>query len=187
MKEDSLSVEQLQIFENPYPIKNKVKRMIWNWVWTLFFRPSPRLLFSWRNFLLRLFGAQIGKGVHVYPSAKIWAPWNLELRDFAGLGDYVDCYCVAKITIGRKATVSQYSYLCSASHDISDPSLRLTSAPIVISDGAWVFADAFIGPGVTIGEGAVVGARASVFKDVDAWVVVGGNPARFIKKRVLRD
>ena len=86
-----------------------------------------------------------------------------------------------------KATVSQYSYLCSASHDISDPSLRLTSAPIVISDGAWVFADAFIGPGVTIGEGAVVGARASVFKDVDAWVVVGGNPARFIKKRVLRD
>lgn len=103
------------------------------------------------------------------------------------LADHVDCYSVAPITIGAYATVSQYSYLCAATHDYSADDFALRPKPITIGARAWVAADAFVGPGVTVGEGAVVGARASVFKDVPAWAVVGGNPARFLKWRVIRD
>ena len=102
------------------------------------------------------------------------------------LADDVDCYNVAPVKIGDNTTVSQKSYLCTASHDISQPNLPLVTAPIVIEDQVWIGADAFVGMGVTVHQGAVVGARASVYKDVDAWTVVGGNPARFIKQRMLQ-
>jgi len=95
----------------------------------------------------------------------------------------VDCYDVAPVRIGAHAVVSQYSYLCTASHDDRIPTFPLIKKPIVINDRAWVAADVFVGPGVTVGEGAVVGARSSVFKDVEAWTVVGGTPARPIRKR----
>lgn len=101
------------------------------------------------------------------------------------LGDYVDCYSVDRITLGPHATVSQYSYLCSAGHDYTDPRMPLTTAPITIAQGAWVAADVFIGPGVTVGDGAVVGARSSVFKNVAPWTVVAGNPVRVIKQRTV--
>lgn len=130
-----------------------------------------------------MFGACIGRGAHLYPSARIWAPWNLEMGNYSCLGDRVDCYCVDRITLGAHTTVSQYSFLCSASHDDSHPQMPLIMAPIVIGSGAWIAADVFVGPGVSIGEGAVVGARASVFSDVPPWTVVGGNPARVIRKR----
>ncbi len=184
--ETAPSLDQLQEFANPHSLKNKLLRVLWGWVWLLLFRPSPRLLFGWRAALLRLFGARIARGAHVYPNVKFWAPWNLTMETRATLADDVDCYCVAPITLGKGAIVSQYSFLCSAAHDITDPAGALTTAPIVIEAGVWIFADVFIGPGVTIGEGAVVGARSSVYRDVEPWVVVGGNPARFIKKRELR-
>ena len=101
------------------------------------------------------------------------------------MGQWVDCYSVGQITIGPHATVSQYCYLCAASHNIEDPHMQLITAPIVIDEGAWVAADAFIGPGVVVGEGAVVGARAVVIHDVAPWTVVAGNPARFIKPRTI--
>jgi putative colanic acid biosynthesis acetyltransferase WcaF len=131
---------------------------------------------------LRLFGASIGKGAHPYPSARIWAPWNLTMMEGSCLGDHVDCYSVDQVTLEPYATVSQYSFLCTASHDYTNPAMPLVTAPIRIGQRAWVAADVFIGPGVTIGEGAVVGARASVFRNVDPRTVVGGNPARIIKK-----
>jgi len=170
---------------SPHSFRNRLLRVIWGWVWLLLYRPSPRPLHGWRRSLLRLFGARIGRSVHVYPSAKVWAPWNLEMEEHSCLADNVDCYCVAPIAIGAHATVSQYSYLCSASHDYTLPDLPLTSAPIVIGNGAWVAADVFVGPGVTIGEGAVVGARSSVFRNVEPWTVVAGNPARKIRDRIL--
>jgi putative colanic acid biosynthesis acetyltransferase WcaF len=105
------------------------------------------------------------------------------MGDYSCLSHDVDCYCVAPIKIGAHATVSQYSYLCAASHDCGDPLMPLITAPISIGQGAWVAADVFIGPGVVVGEGAVVGARSSVFKDVEAWTVVVGNPAKFLKRR----
>ena len=165
---------------------NRLGRLIWGVVHLILFRSSPRVFHGWRRWLLRLFGASIGRGVRVYPSARIWAPWNLQMQDHSCLGSDVDCYCVAPIRIGAHAVVSQYSYLCAASHDYTLANLPLISAPITIGDGAWVTADVFVGMGVTVGAGAVVGARAAVFEDVPAWTVVGGNPARFIKRRELR-
>ena len=174
-------------FANPFSFRNKAGRVIWGWVWLLLFRPSPRLLFGWRRFLLRCFGAKIGKEVYVHPSVRIWAPWNLEMGDHSALGDSVDCYCMDRVVIGPHATVSQYSYLCAGSHDTSDPQMRLITAPIHIGASAWICADVFVGPGVTIGDGAVAGARAVVVKDVEPWTIVAGNPAKFVKKRTLRE
>lgn len=173
-------------YESPLSLANRVARVLWGGVWLLLFRPTPRRLFGWRVFLLRCFGAKLGRGVRVYPSTIVWAPWNLEMGDHSALGNRVDCYCVDKVRIGSHVTVSQHAYLCAASHDIEDPGMRLVLAPIVVGDGAWVCAGAFVGPGVTVGEGAVVGARAVVVKDVEPWAVVAGNPARFIRKRELK-
>ncbi|MBX3329768.1 MAG: hypothetical protein KF722_05155 [Nitrospira sp.] len=170
---------------NHLSLANRLTRGVWQCVWLLLYRPTPRPMHAWRCLLLRLFGAKLGKAVHPYPSARIWAPWNLEMGDHSCLGEKVDCYCVDKIHIGAHATVSQYSFLCTAGHDYRVDGMPLMTAPIMIGRGAWVAADAFIGPGVIVGERAVVGARASVFRHVDPWTVVGGNPARLIRKYQL--
>lgn len=163
---------------------NKIGRLAWHCVWLLFFRPSPVLVHSWRRLLLRLFGARISATAVVYPSARVWAPWNLRMEEGSCLGHYVDCYCVAEITIGKNATVSQYSYLCAASHDYLQSSMPLVAGPISIGDHAWIAARAFIGPGTRVGEGAIVGACSAIFRDVQPWTIVGGHPARFLKRRI---
>jgi putative colanic acid biosynthesis acetyltransferase WcaF len=164
---------------------HKAKRAIWGVVYLLMFRPTPKVLHGWRSSLLRMFGARVGRGAHPHPSCKIWAPWNLVMGDHSCLGPHVDCYNVAQIELGEYATVSQYSYLCGATHDYTMLTMPLVPKPIRIGARAWVAADAFVGPGITVGEGAVVGARACVVRDVPAWTVVAGNPARVIKRRVL--
>ncbi|MBX3332633.1 MAG: hypothetical protein KF876_00840 [Nitrospira sp.] len=161
---------------------DRARRILWGAVWWLAYRPSPRVLHGWRRFLLRLFGANIENGAHPYPSARIWAPWNLTMREGSCLGDHVRCYSVDRVILEPHATVSQYSFLCTASHDYRIDGMPLITAPITIGRHAWVAADAFVGPGVSIGERAIVGARASVFRNVDLWTVVGGNPARIIRK-----
>jgi putative colanic acid biosynthesis acetyltransferase WcaF len=162
---------------------NKARRAIWGVCWALLYRPTPTILHSWRRTILRIFGARIGKGAHPYPSARIWAPWNLTMEENSCLGAEVDCYNVAPIRLEQNSTVSQKSYLCSASHDIRDPAFRLMTAPITIRRGAWVAAAAFIGPGVVVGERAVVAAMTALTKSVPDGVVVGGNPARVISLR----
>lgn len=169
------------------PRSNRIARALWGVVWLLLFRPTPRPLHAWRCLLLRVFGATVGRGVRVYASARIWAPWHLVLEDGSCLGDDVDCYCVATVHLEAGATVSQYSYLCTASHDFTRRSHPLVSAPIRIGRQAWVAADVFVGPGVTVGEGAVVGARSTVLKDVPAWMVVAGHPPRVLRPRTLSD
>ena len=136
--------------------------------------------------LLQLFGARLARDARVYPSAKIWAPWNLTMATKSCLGHDVDCYCVAAIELEADATVSQRSFLCAASHDIHDPERPLVTAPIRISRGAFVFAEAFIGMGVTVGEGAVVAGRAVVVRDVEAFSIVAGNPAKVVGERRFR-
>lgn len=176
------------IFISPYTTANRVKRMIWTICWILLARPFPKsTLMPWKRFLLRLFGAKIAKTANVYASATIFMPWNLEMKDYACIASGVDCYNAAPITIGFNATVSQRCYLCTATHNISSLRHEQIEKPISIGDRAWVAAEAFIGPGVCIGEGAVVGARAVVFKDVLPWIVVGGNPAKYIKDRIIQD
>ncbi len=164
-------------------LRNKVMRSLWKGCWLILYRPSPIFLHGWRRVLLRSFGAQIGHKVHPYPSAKIWAPWNLVMHDGSCLAHHVDCYCVSEVFIGKNAIVSQYSYLCSASHDYRDRAMPLIAAPITIEEDAWVAADVFVGPGVTIGKGAVIGARSTVIKSIPARSIAAGNPARVIKQR----
>lgn len=172
---------------SPYSVSNKIMRLLWTICWTLLARPFPRGTFMpWKRTLLRLFGAKIADTAGVYPTASIFMPWNLEMKEYSLIGPGVDCYNAAPIVIGNNAVVSQRTYLCTASHDISLASQPQTEKPIIIGDRAWVAAEAFIGPGVTVGEGAVVGARAAVFKDVEPWTVVGGNPARVIKTRTIK-
>ena len=163
--------------------KNRIARLLWHVVWNALYRFSPNIIHGWRRFILRCFGAQISAGAHPYPSAKIWAPWNLTMDEHSCLADEVDCYCVAPIRIGSYATVSQYSYLCAASHDHRNPAMPLIVAPIVIESRVWVAADVFVGPGVKIGEGSVVGARSTVLSDVEPWSIVVGSPAKRIGKR----
>ena len=162
---------------------NRARRALWNLVYVLLFRPSPRPCHVWRAFLLRAFGATLGKNCHVYPKAIIWAPWNLTLDDHAGMADGVTCYSVARVTLGRKVVVSQGAHLCTGTHDYEDPAFRLYALPITVGDSAWLCAECFIGPGVTVGEGAVVGARSVVTRDVPEWTVCAGNPCRPIKMR----
>jgi putative colanic acid biosynthesis acetyltransferase WcaF len=162
-------------------------RQVWQVTWALLFRPTPKILHSWRRLLLRLFGARLGRGSIIHPSTKVWAPWNLEMGEYAGLGPYVDCYNVAKVTLGDYCIVSQYTYLCSASHDYTRINLPLVSKPIRLGHRVWVASDAFIGHGVTVGDGVVIGARSSVFADIEPWTVVAGSPARRIKMRTLND
>lgn len=157
-------------------LANRLGRVLWQVVWALLYRPSPRPLHAWRRLLLRTFGATVGRAARPYPRVRIWAPWNLHMGAHSCLADDVDCYCVATVKLGAHATVSQYSYLCSASHDYRDPAMPLVSGAIIIEEEAWVAADVFVGPGVTVGRGAVVGARSSVFADVPAWTVVAGSP-----------
>jgi len=161
-------------------------RVLWGMAAPLLFRFSPRILFGWRSFLLRLFGAKIGRHVHVYNSATVYMPWNLEVGDWSSIGEHAYIYSLGKISIGCRTTVSQRAHLCAGSHDYQNPDLPLLKPPIKVGDQVWICADSFLGPGVSIGEGAIVAARAVVIRDVEPWNIVGGNPARPIKKRTLR-
>lgn len=134
---------------------------------------------------MRLFGAKVGKGVHVYPSVKIWAPWNLELGDECGIGGESILYSQGKITIGYRGVISQGVHLCTGSHDYTKYGHPLFTKPITIGAKAWVAAEAFVHPGVTIGEGAVIGARSVVTKDMPKWTVCAGHPCKPIKERIL--
>jgi putative colanic acid biosynthesis acetyltransferase WcaF len=168
-----------------YGLRNKAARALWGGVWMFLFRPSPWFCHGWRRFLLALFGAKLASTARVSNSVVIWAPWNLVMDDSAEIGPDVDCYSVAMIHIGAHATVSQYCYLCAGSRDTSAPDFRPTKAPITIADQAWLGADVFVGPGVNVGQGAVVGARSTVFTDVPAWTISSGNPAQVLQKRIL--
>lgn len=133
--------------------------------------------------MLRLFGANIGEKALIYPSAKIWAPWNLSLGRRSVIGPNVILYNVDRIDIAEDVTISQNVHLCTASHNIESIERELIHSSIIIERGSWVFADAFVAMGVKIGEGAIVGARSVVTKNVEAFDVIGGNPAKVIKKR----
>jgi putative colanic acid biosynthesis acetyltransferase WcaF len=170
---------------SPHSLGNRAGRLLWALVSVLLFRFSPRNLHWWRNMLLRAFGARMHSRARVYPRARIWAPWNLVMEEGATIGDDVNVYNVARIHLQAWAGVSQYCFLCSASHDFEDVRFPLAPAPITLGRRVWLAADVFVAPGVTIGEGTVVGARSSVFSDLDPWIVAMGTPARRVRQRSL--
>lgn len=170
-----------------FTFSHRAARMLWNVVWLFLFRTSPRPFHLWRAFLLRLFGAQLGKGVHVYPGVKVWAPWNLVLGDFVGVGDGANLYSMERIEIGDYAVISQGVHLCCGSHDYNSANFQLFAKPISIGPHAWICAEAFISLDVSIVEGVVVGARSVVTKNIsEPWSVFAGHPARKVGMRTRR-
>lgn len=169
------------------PKSDKIYRLIWRIVSLFFFKPFSLPFFNgYRIVLLKIFGARIGKNSIVYSSAYIPSPKNLFIGKESAIGPEVKLH-IGKTIIGDKVTISQRTYLCSATHEIDSLNVPFIAGTIVIKDYAWIAAEAFIMTNITIGEGAIVGARSAVFKDVEDWSIVGGNPANFIKKRIIHD
>lgn len=169
-------------------ISESLHKNLWLIVWTLLVRPFPKTLGQkWEVFLLRLFGAKIGKGCVIYSSAIILMPRNLIMEDRVCLAHHVVIHNTAPITLKYRSRISQYSYLCAGTHDIRKKNFDTIRNPIVVEKHSWVAARCFVGPGVTIGEGAVCGAASVIFKNVEPWTVVCGNPAKYVKERKIID
>ena len=166
-----------------FSLRNRAARAAWNVVWALFFRPSPRIFFAWRRWLLRAFGAHIAPRCNIYPKARIWAPWNLICDEAATIADEVVVYNPAPIVLGSHAIVSQQAYLCGASHDVDDPDFPLFAAPITLGAYAWVAARATVLPGVALGDYAVLALGSVATRDLAAGGIYVGVPARHVRQR----
>ena len=165
-----------------YSLSDYLRRSLWALVQPLW-RFSPRWCWGWRRSLLRLFGASIGSGMRIYPAARIHQPWNLAIGPRCTIAWNVVIYCLGPVSVGADVVISQGAHLCAGDHSIRDPEFALLKHPIHVGDGVWIAAEAFIGPSVSIGEFAVVGARAVVVRDVSPGNVVAGNPARVVGER----
>jgi putative colanic acid biosynthesis acetyltransferase WcaF len=170
-----------------FSFRSRLRRAVWNIAWFLLARWTPSPFHKLRIALIRAFGGRVSFGAYVYPDVRIWAPWNLYMATHATLGPGVICYDMAPITLGEKAVVSQFVHLCTGTHDYRDPAFRLHAKPIHIGQRAWICASAFVGPGVTIGDGAILGAAGAAFADLQPWTIYGGNPAAVIKARPIID
>lgn len=152
--------------------------LLWWLVQAIAFPLTPHSFHFARVLLLRLFGARIGQGVSIRPTARFTYPWKVHIGDYSWIGDDVVLYSLDQITIGEHCVISQKSYLCTGSHDPHDPAFGLKTAAIAIGNGAWVAADCFIAPGVQIGANAVIGARSNVLSNIPNQQVCWGSPCR---------
>jgi putative colanic acid biosynthesis acetyltransferase WcaF len=170
-----------------FDLRNRLARLAWNIVYQLLFRTSPRPFHAWRRALLRMFGARIGIGVRIAASAQVWAPWNLHAHNYVVIGDGAIVYCLARVRLGSHSIVSQRAHLCGGSHDYESTNFQLQAKPIVLGRRVWVGAEAYVGPGVTIPDGTVLGARCVMPRSPKiGWAVYAGNPAVLLKVRRVR-
>jgi putative colanic acid biosynthesis acetyltransferase WcaF len=172
---------------SPYSRQEKIARLLWAIVQGTLFRWSFTTWYGWRRFLLTRFGARVHSSAVVRRTARIECPWNLTIGRNSCLGDGAIAYCLGPVTIGDRVSISQHAHLCAGTHDYDDARMPLLRPPITIGDDAWIAADAFVGPNVTIGEGAILGARGCAFSDLKPWTIYGGNPAKQIKTRERPD
>jgi putative colanic acid biosynthesis acetyltransferase WcaF len=166
-----------------FSLRNRLARLLWGVCWAIFYRLSPRPLHAWRAFLLRLFGATMGPNCHFYPGSKVWAPWNLICADQVTAGDGVEIYNPVPMRFGSHAIMSQGAYLCGATHDFDEPAFPLLAYEMTFGAYCWVCARASVGPGVQVGEGAVLGLASVASRDLEPWTVYAGAPAVKVKQR----
>lgn len=184
-----MKYQDLSLFTMPPGFRGRsaVVVQLWWIVQAILFRPSPQFMYGWRRWLLRRFGAQVGAGVILRPTVRVQFPWKVSIGDYAWVGDDVVLYSLGPITIGEHAVISQKSYLCTGSHDPADKAFPIFHRPITIEPECWLASDVYVGPGVTIGRGTIVGARSSVFKDLPAGKLFVGTPPQFIRDRVMKN
>ena len=168
------------------PLGNRLARAVWGLAHLVLVRPSPRPFHAWRAAVYRLFGATLGPQCHIYPTAQVWAPWNLVCDDAVGIADGAVIYNTLPMRLGSHCVISQDAFLCGASHDFEAAGFPMVSAPITLGRHAWICARAVVGPGVTVGEGAVLGLASVTVKDLAPWTVYAGAPARALRRRVMR-
>lgn len=166
-----------------FSLADKIRRMLWNVSWILLCRWTPKVMHLWRVWVLRIFGATIGKNNHIYPGCKIWAPWLLQTEDVVAIGPGAEIYNPGGVRLGHHAIISQYAYLCGATHDYDSVDFTYVKKQIVIGPYAWICAKAIVLPGVHCHEGSVLGAGSVTSKSLDAWTVYSGNPAKPVKPR----
>jgi putative colanic acid biosynthesis acetyltransferase WcaF len=178
---------ELDIHKSEWGLRSKIVRTLWMLARGPLFRASFHNWYGWRRFVLRCFGATVGKGVRVRPTVRIEMPWNLVLQDDCIIGDYAILYSLGRVTIGPRTVISQYAHLCAGTHDYTSRKFPLVKMPITIGQDCWIATDVFVGPGVTVADRSVVGARSNVLKDIPPDSVAVGSPAKVIKPRVLKD
>lgn len=169
--------------QSPYSSGEKLKRVLWAVTQATLFRLSFHTMNGWRAMLLRIFGARVGKPVMIRRTVRIECPWNLTIGNNVAIGDRAILYCLGPVALGDRVTISQHAHICAGTHDFDQADMPLIRPPITIESDAWIAADGFVAPGITIHEGAILGARACAFGDLDAWTIYGGNPAQRIKPR----
>ena len=170
---------------SPYSLKEKILRVLWSGVEATAYRWTWPTWYRYRAWLLSRFGARIHPTARLRRTCRFTCPWNLTVGANTATGDHVIFYCLGPVTLGDRVTISQYAHLCAGSHDHTDPAMPLLRPPITIEDDAWIATDAFVGPGVTVGQAAILGARGCAFKNLEPHTIHGGNPARPLKPRVL--
>jgi putative colanic acid biosynthesis acetyltransferase WcaF len=170
---------------SPWSLGVRVKMLVWQIVWLLLFRTTPKPLYPWRVFLLRIFGCRVSGRPFVSESAIIKMPWQLTLEDRVSIGPRSEIYNLGPIVLKARCSIAQQAYLCGGTHDFTSPVLPLVVGEIVVGEDAFVGARAFVMPGVHIGDGAVIGACSVVTKDAPAWTILAGNPAKPLAARVM--
>jgi putative colanic acid biosynthesis acetyltransferase WcaF len=169
-----------------FSLGNRLTRVVWGLAWLMLARWTPPPLHRWRGFLLRLFGAKVARSARVHASVSVWLPVNLELGENVLIGPGVRLYNQGRITIGARSVVSQRAYICASSHDVNDPEFQLVLRPVVVGQQCWIASEAFVGPGVTMGDRSVLAARGVLFENAEPDGIYRGNPAMMIKRRKLR-
>jgi putative colanic acid biosynthesis acetyltransferase WcaF len=162
---------------------NRLARLLWQFVYLLLYRGSPRPFHGWRSALLRLFGAKLGTGCHFYPSGKVWAPWNLVCEDCCTLADGAEIYNPSPVYLESHCVISQQAFVCGATHDYDNPEFPMVSYPMRLGAYSWICARASVAPGVKVGVGAILGLGSVASRDLDPWTVYSGVPAVKVKSR----
>ena len=169
-----------------FSLGNRITRVVWGIAWLVLARFTPPPLHRWRRLVLLAFGARIGRGARVHASVAIWLPHNLEVGEQVLIGPGARIYNQGTITIGAWSVISQRAHLCASTHRVDDPGFQLECRPIAVGERCWVAAEAFVGPGVTMGDGSVLAARGALFDNATTDGIYRGNPAALVRQRTRR-